>query len=727
MEKEFEASQDQNIYSDKIDYSNALIREFGRSQASDEIRRLNSDSQVGVLTDFAKDKLITNGKNNDIVFDVLPSFQLYSSLQHPSNESSNFPPDYSPSISSFPSISRASTSTNSETRSDLISDSTSLPNEPFIEDDFFNKNLIDNLNKLPKKINHALDIQIHITKNVPVPNQPYEPESALKEYTSGDIVNGYIDIVNKSKVPIPFQAFYVTLQGYISVVDVENKKQILKPLINMVDLSACWTLSCISPSGNINYEPLSKDFDGAQLGLTAERIILPQQKARKFFTFKFPYNTLDTCCRHQQELHTLLPPSFGLDALHGFNANIEIDKTLNFGRIPKLGSPILTKDLSTKKLSINYSINATMCDIKPINNSKKMVIIQQNEHALRFIPFGFGVSLFSSRNAINQLKGSIRSNLKNAERCLKLLNNEDLEIDNQIKLQQISLSSKDNLNFPLRNKTNPDFSKIETGLTFNSNDSSKKLLSFKSNKLSNGFLSISTSTQKDGLPYISPSLIRKVNEATQLTALGFENLKGLDNVLTTNEKKKLDNLKINFNFNPSDFNNDVINLPKLNNVEVSLLIVNTSSISSIPIKLSADVCDPSEFNHFQKEFIEFNDELINLEAEFKKVGKDIEEYIHKDVLSDIKAMKSMKNESFEVDVFKSNIHSESDWENVNNSYSKNLEINLEFLNNIKETLIPSFQTCLISRTYFIQVKFFFGKQSTYLRIPIRLRNLVGLS
>lgn len=730
MKENYEPEEE--LDSDKIDYSTALRRELGRSQASGEILRQNSNVNNQVLTGFSNDKFITqeNNKNNDIVFDVLPSFQLYNSLQHPPNhEVNNIPPDYTPSCcSSFPSIPSISRDFSEQsTESVSLSDSNEIfqPFEFNADEDLFNKNLIDNLDKLNVKLNHGLEIQIHVTKDVPVPHKPSEAESPLKEYTSGDVVHGYVDVINRTKVPITFQAFYVTLQGVVSIIDVNNKKQVIKQLINMVDFSASWSFACISPSGNIHYEPLSKDFfDGAQLGLSNERILQPEERARKFFTFKFPYNSLDTSCRHQQELHTLLPPSLGINVLKdkGKYSTLEVNPALNFGRNSRLGSPILTKDLSNRKLSVNYNINAIMCDTKIINKAKKLCIIQQNDFALRFIPFGFGVSLFSSRNSIIQLKNIIKSNFNNAERSLKLLKDGEV-FDNEIKLQQLSndIIGLNSSNFPLRNRIG-NFLKVQTGLSFNSE---KKFL-FNKSSSNNGFLSISTEIPKDGLPYISPSLIRKTNEVSKLTSLGFENLEGMKNLLSTNEKKKLNDLKITFKFNPSDFSKEV-SLPKLTTIEVTLLVVNIFSTNSIPIKLSADICDPILFKNFKNEFIEYNDELIRLTDEFNKLGKNIREYIHYDIISDIKSMKNLTNESFDIDVFKSNIKSQTDWEKIDNSYSKELEINLEFLNNIKETLIPNFQTCLVSRSYFISVKFYFGKNSTILRVPIRLRQFDGLS
>jgi hypothetical protein len=381
------------------------------------------------------------------------------------------------------------------------------------------------------------------------------------------------------------------------------------------------------------------------------------------------------------------------------------------------------------------------------SSQKKLYVISEDEYALRFIPFGFGVSLFSSKRAIEQLKRLVEQSFKTAERSLKLLQegqeHEVCMLDNQIKMEQLRLSNRGNAsdssltNFPLRNENSatPDISKIETALTYVQDSKNRLLSKFTSNNKSmansSGFLSITTELPKDGLPYISPSLIRRTNEVSKLTSLGYENLEGMKNVLSQNEKKKLADLQINLKFLPSDNNKNSSNggFPGISSVTAKLLVLNVYSSGSIPIKLSSDVCQPHIFKNLTVDFIKYHEKIEELTEQFKEIGTDIKKVISPDIIADIKAMKNLKNESFLLPTFNSTVSEETEWEkSEDGSYSRKLKIGLEFKDNITETLIPNFQTCIMSRYYFIQINFNFkNNTSAILRVPIRLRQFDGLS
>ena len=56
-------------------------------------------------------------------------------------------------------------------------------------------------------------------KTNPQPNVNNDLETRLKEYTSGDFVNGYITVINNSHEPIEFGLFTVSLEGTIKSVE----------------------------------------------------------------------------------------------------------------------------------------------------------------------------------------------------------------------------------------------------------------------------------------------------------------------------------------------------------------------------------------------------------------------------------------------------------------------------------------------------------------------------
>jgi hypothetical protein len=116
----------------------------------------------------------------------------------------------------------------------------------------------------------------------------------------------------------------------------------------MLDMNASWIFGWVSPSTNIRYKSGTKDWDGCVLEFDNRSILEPNTNYKKFFFFKVPYTILDNTCRHQQELHTLLPPSFGIDRYTncGELSTITVNSTFHYGHNGTHVSPILKKDLS---------------------------------------------------------------------------------------------------------------------------------------------------------------------------------------------------------------------------------------------------------------------------------------------------------------------------------------------------------------------------------------------
>lgn len=385
-----------------------------------------------------------NSLDEDVVLDVLPSFEMYNALHRHIPQGNmdpdvhELPPNYGeastqnetqPSPSTF--TSRISTPTSSssvasmdntinnlrplqtqflslntsDTSQHRISSSRYRDNGTEIEDDLdVNDSIvIDKLYTLPK-LSTPIDINIKITKHVSLPPHKPEEESILKEYTSGDTIHGYCVIENKSNDPIKFEMFYVTLEAYTSVIDKKKGTRTVKRFLRMVDLSASWSYTNIDLGSGFRYKSRAKDFDGAILGLNSNRILEPGVKYKKFFVFKFPNQLLDTTCKQEHFAHCLLPPSFGIDKYRNNckYSGIRVNNILGCGHLGTKGSPILSYDGCDDELSINYTIDTRIVgkDIK----TKKLNIMKEHEYNIRFIPFGFHSSLIGERNPASQLK-----------------------------------------------------------------------------------------------------------------------------------------------------------------------------------------------------------------------------------------------------------------------------------------------------------------------------------
>lgn len=414
-------------------------------------------------------------------FDVLPSFQMFQSILKRDNSqfSENLsvdPPTYGdventsptpPSLSPVnshagPSSGNASnTMLPSEYSLDAVMDSVADYNINDLESgevehrayhsetqdtpnsnpnfatthDTYGHTVLDNIDRLPKLHNSPLEIQIYVTKQVPHPHTAPELETRLKEYSSGDVVNGYIVITNNSDAPVDFGLFIVTLEGTVKATERVTgndqdagkiKKLLMKKFLKMYDLNASYGYAYIPNSAGIEYEAYSTDeHDGCVLGIPSVRILQPHTKYKKFFTFKFPEKLLDNVCMNSVLPHVLPPPSMGLDktCFYGRGATISLNKALGYGYLNARGTPLLTKDYAFEDVSVSYTIEAKFIDklnakdqknplshqdINDPNSEEDYVISSNSQYFLRYIPnlnkqldyynqdFHYGTDLFAN-------------------------------------------------------------------------------------------------------------------------------------------------------------------------------------------------------------------------------------------------------------------------------------------------------------------------------------------
>lgn len=775
---------------ERVDFSRAVFREaklkeLGSMLLNDsEIQESNKvrtgwPVQLGEGANTDSNNTASNSLNNSrsnsqlITFDVLPSFELYRSVQScgcsemdiadDNDDIGELPPDYStPSSSSYISSSEGvSTATDDAFRFNApVTASTSNSSANSTATTTFNENVpvnvLDSCHNLPLENSPAIRLDIFVTKDVPDPNQKQDQESVLKEYTSGDLVHGYVIIHNVSDKAIKFQNFIVSLEGVTTIVDPHSKKQIRKKFLNMIDISSSWSPGCIFPSSNMKlFTPGEIDFEHCVFNLTKDRILQPRTKYKKFFTFKFPYTLLDTTCRHDQEVHLLLPPSLGIDYLKESNrqhGEIKVDPLLNYGHNYTRGSPVVTNDLSSKETSIEYSINAKLI----VQKRNKVVRLKEKSYNLRFIPFGFITPIFSSKNSYNKLCELIEKRLDLLREDLKFQNSlkssasskSPAEIEAEIndfntlrKSKQLIINSSISGKNSLRNESSPLNVETKFNVTLNSNSGNGSFLFRKNNSLKNGLIVVSSSIPKVGLQYISPSLIQKTNTISKLNQIGLDNYDNLSSNLSTKEKELLNKINLNLTFRSSDGDGD-ISPPEIKEIKVKLQVISSHSTGSIPIKLSSDLLLlSSDKQTINKKFKSYSDEITSLKEMYKKMDLDrnFNQIVDKRTIADIEAMKNLNIRTSIIQIFKSSVNQAESTQWVksnttnNHEFKRSLVIDVELNRLIKETIIPTFQSCLLSRQYCIQVEIKFknaqsvvgtGCASTcVLNIPIRVRNI----
>ena len=366
-----------------------------------------------------------------LLVDVLPSFEMYNALHRHIPQGNvdpdrhDFPPTYNEQDNepqpNTAHIGVGTPFTDPLHALNTVRYSISSESSPFQDDLNDSDNInIDKLYSLPKLTTSPIDIDIRITKNVAKPHTPkYEEQSMLKEYTNGDIIHGYCIISNQSPHKLKYEMFYVTLEGYISLVDRKKGKRTVKRFLRMVDLSASWSYTDIDVSSGINYTPGELDhYDGSYIGLTNNRTLEPHTRYKKFFMFKLPQQLLDVTCKHEHYSHCLLPPSFGIDKFknHFKYSGIKINNVLGCGHMGIKGSPILTNDLSNDDISINYTIDARIVgkDIK----TQKLNLMREKEFNLRVIPFGF-TSTYATNNNNNSDDIRIQRQVKDLQKLIE--------------------------------------------------------------------------------------------------------------------------------------------------------------------------------------------------------------------------------------------------------------------------------------------------------------------
>lgn len=276
----------------------------------------------------------------------------------------------------------------------------------------YGNSVLDNIDTLPHAKSSPLLIEIIVTKDIPVPHQLNALETKLKEYSCGDVVNGYVVITNNLDEDVDFGLFTVSLQGTIKMINATKDERgimrthsiVQKKVLKMYDLNASYNETAIPSSAGIEYEAFSRDqFDGCVMGLPDNRILKAREKYKKFITFKFPDMLLDVVCPHGVMRHTMAPPSFGIDetAFYKRAATIETNKALGYGCLSSKGTPIKVTDYCFDNTSVSYSIRAEFIDkqhtedqrlpvftedINDPKNKSKYIISKSAEFFLRLLP-----------------------------------------------------------------------------------------------------------------------------------------------------------------------------------------------------------------------------------------------------------------------------------------------------------------------------------------------------
>ncbi|QID87413.1 ubiquitin ligase-binding protein bul1 [Saccharomyces pastorianus] len=855
----------------------------------------------------------TDGDINNVV-DVLPSFEMYNALHRHIPQGNvdpdrhDFPPSYQ-EASNTPTTGGAASSTDlshqllstnalgatpSSSTSNLenlvplrtehhsiaaqqptIVDEDLLDAAPILDDlNEADSIFIDKLYTLPK-MSTPIEICIKTTKHAPMPHVKPEEESILKEYTSGDLIHGFITIENKSQTSLKFEMFYVTLESYISIIDKVKGKRTIKRFLRMVDLSASWSYSKIALGSGVDFIPADVDYDDSVFGLNNSRVLEPGVKYKKFFIFKLPLQLLDVTCKQEHFSHCLLPPSFGIDKYRNNckYSGVKVNGVLGCGHLGTKGSPILTNDMSDDNLSINYTIDARI--VGKDQKTSKLYIMKEREYNLRVIPFGFDGNVVGERTTMNQLNDLTRLVQERLDALKKVferlekkepITNHDIHgadlsgsIDEfielnsqeilQRKLDQLHIKNRNDylvnynnlklghsaennrtgnssypsdpsrnwvsfveseLKYKLKNKSNStsflNFSHFLNGSSSSNSTSSsttKNKHDLTSNNERTGLILVKAKVPRQGLPYWSPSLLRKTNVFESKSKQDQENWERLSELIPDDVKKPLEKIDLQLTCIESD-NSLPHDPPEIHSITTELICITAKSDNSIPIKFNSELLMNKEKlagikalyddfhskiceyeTKFNKNFLKLN-ELYNTERGNRRLKElKFTDFVTSQLLNDIESICNLNVNVHNLsNIFKKQINtlkqhpkrvssedSISHTGNGNSSspnsasltpvtsssksslflpsgnsstslkftdqiihrwvkiaplqYKRDINVNLEFNKDIKETLIPSFESCLCCRFYCVRVMIKFENHLgvAVIDIPISVRQV----
>ncbi|ODQ77375.1 hypothetical protein BABINDRAFT_10270 [Babjeviella inositovora NRRL Y-12698] len=716
--------------------------------------------------------LLARRTKDNTIWNILPSYHMFESIVGKSFELSSEDLSLPPPGYSYNSSRNLSWPTPAPSTPPLEALSASLPGTTpqLVSGSVWETSVVGNVDSLPLVNNKHIEIKIQTIKEVNRPGSKPVMESVTeKEYTSGDVLTGYVTIRNTSAVPIPFEMFLVCLEGNIVIVKkhkahekVVDLKPITHKLLNMIDLGASWNYEEIKQISDIDFIQGERDpYDNTLYGLPLDRKLKPGECYKKFFIFTLPSKLLDTVCPHDKLSHCLVSPSLGINK-HEFFQHIRNHRTDNKNAFAKVEGDFL-KDFCISNCSISYSIEARCVGSVVQPKAKTTFNILQNANFFfKYVPSTSGInSFFKSYKDIERVAYIESQNVfKRLDDMLKQISPEGnmYPMQSSVSLPIVtsagsrSPSSSESPQLKEEQLYNPDLIKmyenpfIEASYTLR-----KKLLA---STKAMGEVTISTKREGNNVDYLKPHARLKPKRTPS----------GLSNPLP---KQLADlfsrQLMLEFEFRPAS---SAIKPPEFKSIHTELEIYTVSAKCPIPIELTIELLNNlDEFQAMLKTYVEtikaaggkrklFND--LELKGDIRSLTSlyckknllplfltsvgNIKTYSHWDpVVGDnnvahktalpLNTFTGLRNGALSVKTQMQNMKvlsppptSENPVHKSNIIYKTLLDLNV-CLKEYEPKLVPSFQACLLGRLYAIRVvvKFAYG-DPVCISLPLTINN-----
>ncbi|KAI5961260.1 uncharacterized protein KGF55_004185 [Candida pseudojiufengensis] len=652
---------------------------------------------------------------NSLLNNILPSYGMFKSTisleLEPSNENFSVdPPTYdNHEMTPITSVSSSQIQSPQEesTPSNIFVDDYFDPNQE--SDNLWQNTILTNVDKLPNLTSesnsksNALQVNIKFTENVCQKGiKPVIIDPSLKEFTQGDYIHGYITMENTSDEPISFDMVYVVFEGTLTVLESNLTSLVKFKFLNMMDLFASWSYANIDRLVTDNGYPHDwcdgeiDPYDNTLLSIDVKRIFEPHVTYKRYFTFKIPEKLLDDECDHSLPMHTQIIPTFGIDRQNIPPSLLLANKSTQI------------KDLAFIDSNITYSVDARV-----IGRASKYNCQTEKDHFILAKQASCPIRVIPNHNELDydanvDYHAFVQSVKEKIDFGNELLNNQPL--------LSPSLSHDTMKVKQLYNETKCDkkTSQYESVQPFK-----RKIFGTTKNL---GIVSLSTDKRVYVIQYTPPSKFGTKNKDTEIII-------------------------------PLELRYTGKEAPEIKSVEVELVSLTIQSKKhSIPIEFTSEMSfndqeinskpvaenfDSIIIHKFQKYLNDFNKLIKECGNETLKI--ETKQY------RDVKALAALKTKYINLPIsdlqyltqskegFGSNVSiktipwvKDDDWSKKN--FSIKMDLNNCGLKGIdhpvkglsKITLVPNFQSCYISRMYYLKLNMKTNGALLVLHVPLEI-------
>ncbi|KAF5212957.1 hypothetical protein E0198_000470 [Clavispora lusitaniae] len=734
------------------------------------------EEKLATEPSLGKKKPSKSSTATDPIWTILPSYDMYQATFHGDDE----PPQYAgvssasevdtqTSSSEIPTLNTEFSSAESENR---ITVSTSQDASLIIADESttsWRETILDNIHNLrnltfsDNKTAQAVKISVHFTEDVgEVGKVPKHIDPSNFEYKQGDYLNGYVLIRNDGPDPIPFDMFYVLFEGNFIVRDITNpsstKPVTVRKFLEMYDFAASYDRANVNRllkehEGHWYCCSDSKDpIDGTHSSLGEKQQVLPGITYKRFFTFKIPVRLLDTECNdHKLAGHTELPPTLGMPPLQKQSLPKEkhvsdlpmIDASTSYGVMARFIGKASKYNVDDEKDTGTKLINAKGDEFIILKESVSHVRILQesillsdgekaaNKEASRLLYHNFLKRVEEKIEIGKELKKAIEE--ENDSKALDLARR--LEVEKLVRER----SQNDNVKYSQLYTTNYHRRDSKDALrkpeTYDIVLPIHKKTLFGSKKVE-GTLMVSTPKTEFLIDYVPPKFFR-------------------EGMPTDDSSWKLQ-IPIDVKFTPSGLQNNEIKPPSIKSIRAEFVVFTVKSNKRpIPVELNHNFLFTNDYAvkgipPFQDNFTHLVKKPVQALAGkmyslLRELGSQNFRVEH-DLAADLSAMANMEEKYNNLVLHDSKVQHQGQvapaergvggvWEKDGQSFTKSFSVHLDITKAQKKApnapklapgykvydeicFVPSFQTCLLSRMYYIQLHIMFSDdQFVSMKVP----------